>query len=72
MDYCLDRNSNFGLKCVIDHVFELLLRLYLVVEDSERNIFQEGQSMAFSINHQLLIDDGDQEGDPLLIFGFDI
>ena len=68
LDYCFDRNPNFCLKGVIDNVFELLLRFYLVEEDSERNIFQEGESVPFSIDHQLLIDDSDQKGRLLLIF----
>ena len=72
LDNCLDRNTYFGLEGVIDHVFELLLRLNLVIEDSERNIFQEGESMPFSIDHQLLIDDSDQKGRFLLIFNWAI
>jgi hypothetical protein len=49
-DTSLEWDSNLLLECRVDHVLELLLRFYLLIENSESDIFEIGKYILLIID----------------------
>ena len=61
LNHSLYRHSNFGLEGVVDHVLKLLLGLDLVIQHTERDVFQESQSVLLPVYRLLLVHDRNQK-----------